>query len=413
MKRFLGGLAIVVLLGAGIAAWYWHALPTERQSPPGNAKKGRSDAAGGPVPVAVSLVTSETVPVYRTGIGNVVALYNATIRAQVDGRLVSVDFVEGQDVKKGGALARIDPTLYQAAYDQAVAKKAQDEAMLANARIDLDRYQRLARDNAGTKQQADQQAALVRQLEAQVQADAAASESAKATLSYTTILAPFDGRVGLRLVDPGNIVHITDSGGIATLAQVQPIAIVFSLPQRDLDAVNSAMARGPVAVEAIKAGGGDVVARGKLIAIDNQIDLTTGTFRLKAEFDNTDLKLWPGQFVNTRAIVNVLKDAMTVPAAAVRRGSLGTFVYTVDDDRRAHVRPVEVAIQDDVRAVITKGVSVGARVVTVGFNQLTDGARVVVLDERQKPSAATDAGTPKQGRSDKLQKQTGRRAQEN
>jgi multidrug efflux system membrane fusion protein len=413
MKRFLGGLAIVVLLGAGIAAWYWHALPTEPQSPPGNAKKGRSDAAGGPVPVAVSLVTSETVPVYRTGIGNVVALYNATIRAQVDGRLVSVDFVEGQDVKKGGALARIDPTLYQAAYDQAVAKKAQDEAMLANARIDLDRYQRLARDNAGTKQQADQQAALVRQLEAQVQADAAASESAKATLSYTTILAPFDGRVGLRLVDPGNIVHITDSGGIATLAQVQPIAIVFSLPQRDLDAVNSAMARGPVAVEAIKAGGGDVVARGKLIAIDNQIDLTTGTFRLKAEFDNTDLKLWPGQFVNTRAIVNVLKDAMTVPAAAVRRGSLGTFVYTVDDDRRAHVRPVEVAIQDDVRAVITKGVSVGARVVTVGFNQLTDGARVVVLDERQKPSAATDAGTPKQGRSDKLQKQTGRRAQEN
>ncbi len=386
-------LAIALLAGVAVAGWYWLGQSPKPAATDNRGGGRRGGPAVGPVPVSVAMVRSETVPVYRQGIGNVVALNNVTVRTQVDGRLVSVDFVEGQDVKKGDVLARIDPTLYQAAYDQALAKKAQDEANLKSAKLDLQRYQRLAKDSAGTQQQADQQVAAVAQIEAQIKSDIAAAESAKATLGYTTIVAPFDGRIGLRSVDPGNIVHASDANGIATLAQVKPIAVVFTLPQRDLPAVSEAKGRGAVVVEVLEPGGRRVLARGSLAAIDNQIDLTTGTIRLKAVFSNEDLKLWPGQFVSTRVVVETLESATTVPTAAIRRGPTGTFVYVVDPGRRASVAAVDVVLQDETRAVVGKGLSAGAQVVTVGFAQLTNGAAVVLPADQSRgnPSESSPA----------------------
>jgi multidrug efflux system membrane fusion protein len=384
-------LSIAILAAAAAAGWYWLKDAPSQGAPPSRAEGRRAAQRDGPVPVTVETVKKETVPVYREGIGNVQALYAVTVRAQVDGRLMSVDFAEGQELRKGDILARIDPTIYQAQYDQAVAKKAQDVAMLANARIDLVRYQRLAQTNAGPQQQADQQAALVAQLEAQVKSDEAAISNAKAYLDYTTIYSPIDGRIGLRLVDPGNIVHASDANGLVLITQVRPIAVIFTLPQRDLAVVSTALARGNVKVEVLGADGAGVLAAGTLQTIDNQIDMTTGTIKLKAVFPNEDQKLWPGQFVSTRVVVDTLVDASVVPATAIRRGPNGTFVYAVGPDDLAVVRPVNVLLQDETHAVIARGLEIGSRVVTVGFAQLADNkpVRVVAGDQAVKPASST------------------------
>jgi multidrug efflux system membrane fusion protein len=381
-------LTIAALACAAAAGWYWlKDSPAPPQGPPQSRRSAQRSA--GPVPVTVETVKKETVPVYREGIGNVQALNTVTVRAQVDGRLMSVDFVEGQEVRKGDVLARIDPTIYKAQYDQAVAKRAQDQATLANARLDLQRYRKLAQANAGPQQQADQQAAVVAQLEAQVQSDEAAIENAKAYLDYTVISAPLEGRIGLRQVDPGNIVHASDASGLVSITQVRPIAVIFTLPQRDLAVVSAALVRGGVKVEVLIAEGRAVLASGTLQTIDNQIDMTTGTIKLKAVFPNQDQKLWPGQFVSTRVVVDTLVDASVVPTTAIRRGPSGTFVYGVGPDDRAVVRPVSVLMQDEARAVIGKGVEIGSRVVTVGFAQLADkkAVRIVAGDQAVKPAA--------------------------
>ena len=226
-------LSVILIAGTAVGAWYWlQEVPSVSSAGPrGEGRRGAQ--RDGPVPVTVAIVQKDTVPVYREGIGNVQALNTVTVRAQIDGRLMSVDFAEGQEVRKGDVLARIDPTTYKAQYDQAVAKRAQDQATLANARIDLQRYRKLALTNAGPQQQADQQAALVAQLEAQVQSDEAAIDNAKAYLDYTVISSPIDGRIGLRLIDPGNIVHAADANGLVSITQVRPIAVIFTLPQRD------------------------------------------------------------------------------------------------------------------------------------------------------------------------------------
>jgi membrane fusion protein, multidrug efflux system len=389
--RYGPTIAFAVLASVGAAGWYWlNNSSADQVNRPGGPSR-RFTQSNGPVPVTVDIVKKQTVPVYREGIGNVQALNTITVRSQIDGRLISVDFVEGQIVHKGDVLARIDPTVYQAQYDQAVAKKAQDEAMLANARIDLVRYQRLAQTNAGPQQQADQQVALVAQLVAQVQADAAAIANAKAYVDYTVIASPINGRTGLRLVDPGNIVHAADITGLVLVTQVTPIANVFTLPQRDLPTISAALARGNVQVEALEAADNSVLARGTLQTIDNQIDVTTGTIKLKAVFPNEDLKLWPGQFLSTRVVVDTLVDAKIVPTTAIRRGPNGTFVYTVGADGRATVQAVKVLLQDDVRAVIGSGVEVGARVVTVGFAQLADGKLVQIGGEE---GSASDHNAP-------------------
>jgi membrane fusion protein, multidrug efflux system len=390
----LGPVVTILLLAAtGVVGWYGLTDAPVQDPPPSRGAGRRAAQRDSVVPVTVETVKKETVPVYREGIGNVQALSTVTVRAQVDGRLTSVEFTEGQDVRKGDVLARIDPALYKAQYDQAVAKKAQDEATLANARIDLLRYQKLALANAGPQQQADQQAATVAQLEAQVKSDQAAIDTAKTYLDYTVISSPIDGRIGLRLIDPGNIVHTSDASGLVSITQVRPVAVIFTLPQRDLPVVSAALARGAVKVEVIGAAGRGATASGTLQTIDNQIDMTTGTIKLKAVFSNDDQKLWPGQFVSTRVVVDTLLDARVVPTTAIRRGPNGTFVYVIGENERALVRPVNVVQQDEMRAVIL-GVEIGSQVVTVGFAQLTDNRPVKIVAGGQPAPSAAETSTP-------------------
>ena len=391
MVIHIGPIATVALiLGLGAIGGWWIKTPAGQASyEPTKRKLGVN---GDAVPVTVAVAARDTVPVHRQGIGTVQALNTVTVRSQVDGRLLSVDFVEGQMVKQGDVLARIDPAQAQAQYDQAVAKKTQDQVTLANARMDLERYQGLVQTYAGSKQKADQQAALVAQLEALIKYDDAAIAHAQATLGFTTIVSPIDGRAGLRLVDPGNIVRTGDANGLVTIVQVAPIAVVFTLPQRDLTLVIKALARGDVPVEIIDADGRTVLTCGQLQAVDNQIDIATSTIKLKATVANAGAALWPGQFVRTRAVVDVIHGATVVPTAAVRRGPAGTFVYLVDANLKAVVRPASIAMQDSVRAIITEGIVPDDRVVTVG--------------SLSSPTASSSTSLKAQARSSRAQSRT-------
>jgi multidrug efflux system membrane fusion protein len=367
-------VAVCVLI-VGAVAMFW----TEPQS----QQRGRWRNAEGPVPVLAAAASRQDVPVYLDGVGTSKALNTVVVRPQVDGKLISVNFKEGQDVPRGFVLARIDPATYQAQFDQAVAKKAQDEAQLANARIDLERYRRLADTNAGSRQQADTQAATVAQLEAQVKLDAAAAENAKTILGYTNIVAPIAGRTGIRQVDEGNIVSTSDTTGIVTITQIKPISVLFSMPQQDVSRINNAFARGALAVEALGPDNKTVIDNGTLQVVDNQVDPATGTVKLKAEFPNAEMQQWPGQFVNVRLVIDTLRNAVVVPTASVQRGPTGTFVYAVEGET-AKIRPVTVAQQDDNQAVIASGLDGTERVVTSGFVRLTDGATVVVGEPGQQ-----------------------------
>jgi multidrug efflux system membrane fusion protein len=347
-----------------------------------------------PVPVLAAAVKTADVPVYLDGVGTTKALNTVTVRPQVDGKLIEIAFKEGQDVNRGDVLARIDPTTYQAQLDQATAKKAQDEAQLANARRDLERYTRLAANNAATQQQADTQRAMVAQLEAQVRLDQAAVDNTRAILAYTTITAPISGRTGIRLVDEGNIVHASDSTGIVVITQIRPISVLFNLPQQRLAQINAAFAEKPLPVEVIGADNKTVVESGKLIVVDNQVDPTTGTVRLKAEFPNAGLELWPGQFVNVRLLIDTLRKVVVVPTAAIQRGPKGTFVFVVQPDQTVTVRTVEVTQQDDVQSVVAGGLEAGQQVVTTGFSQLAEGKRVRVSDGASPPATGPGASAP-------------------
>jgi len=277
-------------------------------------------------------------------------------------------------------LAKVDPVTYQAAYDQTVAKKAQDEAQLANARLDLDRYTRLAATNAVNKQQLDTQRALVAQLEAQIKLDQAAVDNARAVLSYTDIIAPIAGRTGIRLVDAGNLVRSAEATGIVILTQLQPISVFFSLPQQNLPELTRGMAEGDLPVDALSSDGKGTLDKGKVMVIDNQVDQTTGTVKLRGEFPNNDLQLWPGQFVNVRVLIDTLRQAVVVPTAAIQRGPNGAFVYVLKQGNTVTVRPVTLTQQDDSRAVVATGLQASEQVVTTGFARLTEGAQVAVSD---------------------------------
>lgn len=371
-------IALTLLIVGGIGYIVWNAFQ-KRQS----ETRTRPDFG---VPVLAASPKVQDVPVYLDGVGSVRALNNVTVRAQVEGKLISVNFKEGQDVKAGDVLAEIDPVIYQAQYDQAVAKKAQDEAQLANARVDLTRYQQLAASNAGSKQQADTQKSLVAQFEALVKADQALIDNAKATLDYTKIIAPISGRAGLRQVDQGNIIRTSDTNGLVVLTQIKPIAVIFSLPQQQLVRVNTAAAKGPLTVDVFAGDGRTVADTGALEGIDNQVDQTTGTVKLKALFPNDKLALWPGQFVNVRLKVETLPQAIVIPAAAVQRGPLGPFVYVIGEGETVSAKPVTVTQQNETDAVIASGVATGDRVVITGFANLSDGAKVIVGREGQGPS---------------------------
>jgi membrane fusion protein, multidrug efflux system len=331
------------------------------------------------------------VPVYLEGVGTVRALNMVTVHSQVDGQLISVNFREGQNVKAGDVLARIDPTTYQAQLDQAIAKKALDEAQLANARLDLERYTNLLKLDSVSRQQADTTRALVAQLEAQVKLDQGAIDYQKGYLNWCTIVAPISGRTGIRLVDQGNIVHASDVNGIVVLTQLQPISVLFTLPQQQLSQVNKALTRGPLSAEVVNSDNKDVLDRGTLQVVNNQVDQTTGTVQFKAEFPNGDQQLWPGQFVNARLLVDTLRHVVVVPSAAVQLGPNGTFVYVLNrDDSTVSVRLVSVTQQGEARTVITKGLQASERVVTSGFAQLAEGRKVAAAGAEEKPGAGAE-----------------------
>src|ERR1700716_1163144 len=340
-----------------------------------------------PVPVLAATPRIQDVPVYLDGVGAVRALNNVMVRSQVDGKLIAVNFTEGQDVKKGDVLAEIDPVIYKAQFDQAVAKKAQDEAQLANQRLDLARYQQLSASNAGSKQQYDTQRAVVAQQEALVNADQAAIDNMQAMLGYTKIIAPLSGRAGLRQVDQGNIIHASDITGLVVITQLQPIAVQFSLPQQQIVRVNAASAKGTLTVDVFGNDGITVADSGRLTGIDNQVDPTTGTLKLKAEFPNASFQLWTEQFVNVRLKVDTLAKAVVVPTSAVQRGPAGTFSYVIGDGDIVAAKPVVVTQQNETDAVIASGLSASDRVVTTGFANLAHGAKVIVGRDEQTPSA--------------------------
>jgi membrane fusion protein, multidrug efflux system len=361
-------IAIAILLAGG-------ALLAFGLSERSTAQQAQAPRAASAVPVSVTNAERQDVPVWLRGIGTVQALNTVTVRARVDGTLMQVPVTEGQIVKQGTLLAVIDPRPYQASLDQANAKKAQDEVMLANAKLDLQRYSSLASQSFASRQQVDTQRMQVDQLTAGLKGDEATIEAAQLNLSYCYITAPFDGRLGLRQVDAGNLVHASDSGGIMTITQVHPIAVVFTLPQRSLPPIVDEMPKGPVTVAAWSGEDNRELAQGTLLTPDNAIDTSTGTIRLKATFANEQNRLWPGQFIEARLLLRTDKQVVAVPAQAVQHGQDSLYVYVVKPDSTVHRQSVVAEDRGPVM-VITKGLDAGQTVVLNGQSRLQDGTQI-------------------------------------
>jgi multidrug efflux system membrane fusion protein len=352
-------------------------------------KPAPARASGPPsVPVTATAAGRQDVPIFYDALGTVMALNTVAIRAQVNGQIVSINFRQGQDVKQGDVLAKIDPAPLQAALDQAIAKKGQDQAMLIDAEKDLTRFTTLVRKNAETVQNLDAQQAKVDQDKASIAADQAAIEAARTQLNYATIIAPIDGVVGFRQVDIGNIIHTTDSNPLTVLTQVKPSVAIFTLPQDDLGPVREAMLQGEVKVLAFDQDNVKQLAQGKLLLIDNQIDQTTSTIRLKAEFPNQDERLWPGEFVHIRMLVTTRKDAVTIPPVAVQRGPDGLYVWVIKPDKTVEQRPVDAQTVNDKTAIVSKGLNIGEQVVLEGQSRLDEGAHVNVRPASAAPREA-------------------------
>jgi membrane fusion protein, multidrug efflux system len=379
-RMLLGTGALAVLVAA--VAWLTH-TPATAAAPP-----------AGPNPVAVEMATvgRATVPLYVEGLGNVQAFYTANITARVDGELQRVAFAEGQMVKRGQLLAQIDPRPNQAAYDQAVATEAKDVAQLEGAKDAFQRYEKLAPQNLTSQQTINTQRALVEQIQAQIKVDRAIIDNAKTQLDYTSIVSPIDGRTGIRKVDPGNNVHATDTTGIVVVTQMQPISIIFTLPEDNLVAVNKALAVGAVRVTALSRDDQTQLDIGTLTLIDNQIDQNTATMRLKAVFPNQQNTLWPGQFVNVRVLVQQQEDVLTLPSAAIQHGPDGLFTYVVKPDSTVEVRALKIGEDSEGTVVVTEGLSAGERVVTSNQYRLQPGARVRL--QAAEPSKIAQRSAP-------------------
>jgi membrane fusion protein, multidrug efflux system len=378
----LVGLVLLAVAFAGYLGWQHFArVPTATPGPPP------------PVPVIATTVKQQNFPIVLTGIGNVAALNSATVRSLVTEQIVSIDFKDGQYVKKGQLLAQLDPSTYQAQLDQADANLARDEAHLENGRINLGRYIPLQKQGFAPEQQVATQGAKIAQEEAVIKADQAAIEYAKTELSYTKLVAPFDGVAGIRLLDVGNIIHSSTTRGspsepnaLVVINQVQPIVVMFTLAAADIPAVQEALAKGPVKVITLSADGKTELDTGTLAAIDNQANTTSGTITLKAIFPNPDRKLWPGMFVNVRVVTQVQENGLTVPLDAVQQGPQGQFVFVVDSDHKVAMQPVSVRETLNGEALIDKGLSAGETVVVRGQYRLTPGT-IVSLANPNDPAA--------------------------
>jgi multidrug efflux system membrane fusion protein len=381
-RRRLWIIAIVLVLVCialwfGIRAW---TKPKPAKAPP-------------PVPVVAVVAQSGDIPVYLTGIGNVQAYNNVTLRTHVDGTLDKVNFVEGQNVKAGDVLAQIDPRPYKAQLEQVIAAKARDEALLANARVDLKRFQTLQAQDSIAVQQVDTQRALVAQDAATVQNDQAQIDYARVQLNYTTITSPIAGRTGIRLVDAGNLVHATDTTGLVVVTQIEPISLVFTLPEDQLAQVNKRMAAGKLAVSAYLRGATKSAGEGELLVVNNQVDQTTGSVQLKATFPNKDHALWPGQFADARLLIETRHNAVTVPPAAIQRGPQGLFAYVVATNGTAQMRAVKVSTADVGKnlVLVDSGITAGEQVVVDGQLKLHGGTKVrlVQASGAAQPAAAS------------------------
>jgi multidrug efflux system membrane fusion protein len=369
----VGALAVVAA-----AVWLW--FPDRRSDAAGPPKAG-----GGAIAVDVAPAKRADVPVYLDGLGTIQAFNTVTVTARVDGELQKIAFEEGRTVKKGDLLAQIDPRPFQAALGLALAAKAKDEAQLQSAKADLERYETLAPENLASKQILDAQRATVAGLEAQIKGDQASIDNARTQLQYTTITSPIQGRTGIRRVDVGNNVRATDTNGIVVVTQLQPISLIFTLPEDALGVVGSALSAGTVTVQAMSRDGSAKLDQGTVTLIDNQIDQNTGTIRLKAVFPNPQNKLWPGQYIDARVLLRTDKGAMTIPSTAVQRGPDGMFTYVVRSDSTVEMRPLKVGEESGSVMVVQNGINEGERVVTSNQYRLQPGAHVKVAHEAPTP----------------------------
>ncbi len=363
--------AVVLLAGLGVwAGWhYFHSGPAGQL-----AAKGASGKP--PVPVTFALVKTGDFPVYLNGLGTVQPYDTVTVRSRVDGEVTEIAFKQGQMVEEGAVLARIDPRTYQAALDQAQAKKAQDEATLKDAQLNLARYSALANQEFASRQQFNTQQSTVQQLLAQIKGDQAMIDNAQTLVDYTTIRSPLSGKAGFRLVDPGNIVHAAGTAGIVTIVKLQPISVVFTAPEEDVPDINNALAEGDVPVTALSTDGMKTLSTGRLALVNNAVDQASGTIRMKASFENKDNMLWPGLSVSTRLLLNTLKQVIVVPEDAIGHGPNGLYAYVVGDGNKVTLRAVKVSQEGDGQSVVTDGLSPGEKVVISGQYQLQQDTAV-------------------------------------
>jgi membrane fusion protein, multidrug efflux system len=381
------GVRFAVVLTAIVVSSYvaWHYAVANRQADVRVGTGATPGAGSAPIPVTIASGQTADFGVYLNGLGTVQPYQTVTVRSRVDGQIIKVDFRQGRMVRQGDVLVEIDPRPYKAALDQALAKKAQDEANLANAKRDLARY--ISLKEAVARQQVDTQQAMVDQLTAQVAGDQAAIDDAQTQLDYTTIKAPLSGRAGFRTVDPGNIVHASDQTGIVTIVQLQPISVVFTAPEEEVQRINKALEGEDVPVKALSSDGLRTLAEGRLALVNNEVDQATGTIGMKATFENKDNVLWPGLSVSTRLLVDTLKQVVVIPDDAIQRGPDGLYVFVVGDDNKVNMRPVSVSHSDQGRSVVERGLMVGEKVVVAGQYRLQAGSLV-------QPSEASSSKTP-------------------
>lgn len=397
LSRWMWLIVIVIAIVAGV--WYWHAQKPD--APSGQQASGQQRKAGGGrpgmrgalAPVQAATAASAAVPRYLSGLGTITAANTVTVRSRVDGQLMALHFQEGQQVKAGDLLAEIDPSQFKVALAQAEGQLARDKATLANARRDLARYQQLSKTNLVSRQELDAQQALVNETLGTIKADEAAVASAQLQLTWSRITAPVDGRVGLKQVDIGNQISSGDTNGIVVLTQTHPIDVLFTLPESDIATIVQAQKAGKtLTVEAWDRTNKQKLSTGTLLSLDNQIDATTGTIKLKGRFENQDDALFPNQFVNTRMLVDTQQDAIVIPTAALQMGNDGHFVWVLNSDNKVSKHTVTTGIQDSEKVVIAAGLSAGDRVVTDGIDRLTEGASVEVVEAH---NAQTEAPSQK------------------